>query len=328
MIWKACEKSISLDTPLVMGVLNITPDSFYDGGKFVDVENACAAAVKMQDEGADIIDIGGESSRPGAKAINANEELKRALPVIKKIAREINIPISIDTYKAEVASAAIEAGAVIVNDISAAADPDMLNLIKRTGAGIVLMHKHGKPETMQNEPLNEKNVLADVIDFLRAAVKKAVDFGIEKEQIVIDPGIGFGKTFAANEILIGNINRIADLAYPVLIGASRKKFIGEITGREADERLAGSIAAHIVAALNGAKIIRTHDVAETKDALKVAVRLAGQNGAGSRTGTSAQRRAELPLRDFDNPPPFGHTFPREYSGCATLKRRGECGQNG
>jgi len=189
-----------------------------------------------------------------------------------------------------------------------AADPDMLNLIKRTGAGIVLMHKHGKPETMQNEP--------------------PVDFGIEKEQIVIDPGIGFGKTFAANEILIGNINRIADLAYPVLIGASRKKFIGEITGREADERLAGSIAAHIVAALNGAKIIRTHDVAETKDALKVAVRLAGQNGAGSRTGTSAQRRAELPLRDFDNPPPFGHTFPREYSGCATLKRRGECGQNG
>jgi len=252
-----------------MGILNVTPDSFYDGGKYIDPDFACEKAVKMVEDGADIIDIGGESSRPGSKPVEAEEELQRVIPVIRKISSSINLPIAIDTYKAEVALEAICAGASIVNDISSFADPKMSVVAKEHNAGIVLMHKHGEPETMQELPLAKENVLENVIIFLKKATEAAISSGIKKERIVIDPGIGFGKTFAANEFLINNLDKLMVLGFPILIGASRKKFIGKIIGKEADDRLSGSLAAHIISYIRGARIFRTHDVKETRDALKV-----------------------------------------------------------
>ena len=270
MIWKIKNNSISFNEPIVMGVLNITPDSFYDGGKYLDSERACAAAEKMKNDGADIIDIGGESSRPGAKPISESEELERVIPVIKKIAGRVEISISIDTYKVDVAEKALNSGAVIINDISGCEDSKMADLVKKSDAGIVIMHKHGSPETMQDNPIDAKTVMTEVMDFLKKRTDQLIEFGIKKEQIVIDPGIGFGKTFSANEKLIAELKKITALDFPVLIGASRKKFIGEIIKKNPNERLAGSLAAHVIAYLNGAKIIRTHDVAETRDALNVA----------------------------------------------------------
>jgi len=270
MNWTIRNNIISLKCPIVMGILNVTPDSFYDGGKYVNSDSACEAAVKMEKDGANIIDIGGESSRPGSKPVSVKEELQRIIPVIRKIASVINSPLAIDTQKAEVAFEAINAGASIVNDISAMADPEMAGVVKSSKAGIVLMHKHGEPATMQIAPLDRENVLEDVIKYLKARTIDGVNSGITKEQIVIDPGIGFGKTYAANELLINHIDKLKVLGFPILIGASRKKFIGEITGRKTNERLAGSIAAHIISFFRGAMIFRTHDVKETTDALKVA----------------------------------------------------------
>ncbi len=270
MNWSIRDNSISLESPVVMGILNVTPDSFYDGGENINPDVACETAVQMKKNGADIIDVGGESSRPGAKPVSAEEELRRVIPVIEKLSSLINLPIAIDTYKADVAEKAINAGASIVNDISAISDPEMAFVVKKYSAGIILMHKHGDPETMQNNPLNKSDVLECVISFLESRVQQAINSGIKKEQIVIDPGIGFGKTFAANEFLINNIDKLKTLGCPILIGASRKKFIGEITDRMPNERLAGSIAANIISYLRGAIIFRTHDVKETTEALSVA----------------------------------------------------------
>ncbi len=270
MKWAIRDNFISLENPLVMGILNVTPDSFYDGGKNINPDTACEAAVQMAKDGAAIIDVGGESSRPGSKPIGVNEELKRVIPVIRKISSSIKLPIAIDTYKAEVAKEAIRAGASIVNDISAMADPDMFSVIKKSRAGIILMHKHGEPETMQNAPLDKSDVLKNVTRFLKERTDEAINYGIKNEQIVIDPGIGFGKTFAANEFLINNLDKLNVLGFPILIGASRKKFIGDLIGKKTDDRLAGSLAAHIISYLRGSKILRTHDVKETADALKVA----------------------------------------------------------
>jgi len=270
MNWIIRNNIIPLKTPLVMGILNITPDSFYDGGKYVHIDAACNAALQMEKNGANIIDIGGESSRPGSKPVSAQEELQRVIPVIRKISTIVKLPIAIDTQKADVALEAIKAGASIVNDISAMSDPAMASVVSKNRAGIILMHKHGEPETMQNKPLVKENVLKNVIDFLKTRTKYAISSGIKKEQIVIDPGIGFGKTYTANEFLINNIDRLKFLDLPILIGASRKRFIGEITGRKSEQRLSGSIAAHIISYLRGAIIFRTHDIKETVDALKVA----------------------------------------------------------
>jgi len=270
MSWIIRNNVISLKNPLVMGILNVTPDSFYDGGKYVNTDAACEAAAQMEIDGADMIDVGGESSRPGSKSISAEEALQRVIPVIEKISSSIKLPVAIDTKKAEVASHAIRAGASIINDISAMADPEMPAVIKKSGLHPFVMHKHGEPETMQNAPLDKENVLENVISFLRNRTKYAIDSGIKKEQIIIDPGIGFGKTYAANEFLINNINELKLLNFPILIGASRKRFIGEITGRKTGNRLAGSIAADIISYFRGAIIFRTHDVKETADALKVA----------------------------------------------------------
>ena len=270
MNWIIRNNIIPLETPLVMGILNVTPDSFYDGGKYVQTDAACNAAMQMEKDGANIIDIGGESSRPGSKPVSAKEELQRVIPAIRKITAAIKLPVAIDTQKAEVALEAIKAGASIVNDISAMSDPAMASVVSKNGAGIILMHKHGEPETMQNKPLVKENVLENVIDFLKSRVEYAISSGIKEEQIVIDPGIGFGKTYSANELLINNIDKLKSLGFPVLIGASRKRFIGEITGRKSEQRLAGSIAVHVISYLRGAIIFRTHDVKETVDALKVA----------------------------------------------------------
>jgi len=270
MKWAIRDNFISLENPLVMGILNVTPDSFYDGGKNINPDTACKTAVQMAKDGAAIIDVGGESSRPGSKPIEVNEELKRVIPVIRKISSSIKLPIAIDTYKAEVAKEAIRAGASIVNDISAMADPGMFSVVKESRVGVILMHMHGEPLTMQKAPLDKGDVLENVIGFLKKRTDEIINYGIKNEQIVIDPGIGFGKTFAANEFLINNLDKLNVLGFPILIGASRKKFIGDLIGRKTDERLAGSLAAHIISYLRGSKILRTHDVKETADALKVA----------------------------------------------------------
>jgi len=275
-IWYIHEKDIDLTQPVVMGILNVTPDSFSDGGKFYSEENALEHARKMIEDGAGIIDVGGESTRPGSKPVSTDEEISRIFPIIKKIASESSIPISIDTRKSEVARAALEAGASIVNDISALGDQEMAKVVRESSAGVVLMHIHGDPETMQENPLDEKIVLEEVKKGLQDRIEYALQSGIEKSRIVIDPGIGFGKTFKANEVLIKKLDKFLDLGFPILVGASRKRFLGEITGEPPEKRLAGSLAAHIIAYQNGASIIRTHDVKETKSALKVVVRCEGE----------------------------------------------------
>ncbi len=256
-----------------MGILNVTPDSFSDGGKFYTVENALEHAAIMIEQGADIIDIGGESTRPGAISITSSEEISRVVPIIKTLASKTSIPISIDTRKAVVAQMALRAGASIVNDISALGDSEMAKIVCEYKAGVVLMHIHGEPQTMQEKPLDGKIVLKKVKKYLKEKTDFAIKSGIKKSRIVIDPGIGFGKTFKANEVLLKNLKELSNLEFPILVGSSRKRFIGEITGNSPENRLAGSLAAHIIAYQNGALIIRTHDVKETKDALAVVEKL-------------------------------------------------------
>jgi len=267
--WNIKEKVIDFSNPVVMGILNVTPDSFSDGGKFYDEKNALEYAGKMIRQGADIIDVGGESTRPGANPVQFSEEISRIVPIIKKLASNFSVPISVDTRKAVVARAALDAGASIVNDISALGDSGMAKVVCQYNAGIVLMHIHGEPQTMQKNPLDEKNIIEKVKNHLQNRIDLAIQSGIKKNKIVIDPGIGFGKTFKANQVLLKNLEKLLDLKFPVLIGASRKKFIGEIIAEPSEKRGAGSIAAHIIAYQNGAAIIRTHDVKETKDALMV-----------------------------------------------------------
>ena len=269
-VWNIKGKVIELLHPVVMGILNVTPDSFSDGGKFYSEEKALEHAREMVGQGADIIDFGGESTRPGAKPVQPSEEISRIVPIIKKLSSDISVPISVDTRKAVVACAALDAGASIVNDISALGDPKMAKVVCEYNAGIVLMHIHGKPQTMQKNPLDEKVVVEKVKKELQNRIDFAIQSGIKKNKIVIDPGIGFGKTFKANEVLIKKLDEFLELGFPILIGASRKRFIGEITGQPSEKRLAGSIAVNVIAYQNGASIIRTHDVQETKDALIVA----------------------------------------------------------
>ena len=268
--WQIRNRLINLDSPVIMGILNVTPDSFYDGGKYSDIDIAFKKAREIVKSGADIIDIGGESSRPGAAQISDKEEINRVIPVIKKIKAYYDIPLSIDTRKAVVAQKALAEGVEIVNDISAMNDPEMKSVVKQFNAGFIIMHMKGEPATMQNSPMDEKNIIDDVSSFLKNKISDAVDSGIGKQQIVIDPGIGFGKTFKANELLINHLDKLKILGSPILIGASRKKFIGARTDSPANNRLAGSIAAHVIAYLRGAIVFRTHDVKETREALTLA----------------------------------------------------------
>ncbi|HDH99513.1 MAG TPA: dihydropteroate synthase [Firmicutes bacterium] len=253
-------RKLPLDRALIMGVLNVTPDSFSDGGLFLRTEDAVRRAEEMAQEGADIIDIGGESSRPGAEPVPLEEELRRVIPVVREVARRLSVPISIDTYKAEVARRALEEGASIVNDISALRfDPDMAEVVARRRAPVVLMHMKGTPRDMQRNPYYE-DVLGEVEGFLRERKEAAVGMGIPEENIILDPGIGFGKRVQDNLQLLKNLDRLVALGSPVLVGTSRKSFIGAVLDLPVEERLEGTLATLVLAVAKGAKILRVHDV--------------------------------------------------------------------
>jgi dihydropteroate synthase len=253
----------------VMGVLNVTPDSFSDGGRFLDPDAAVAHGKRLAAEGADLVDVGGESTRPGAEPVSEQEELRRVLPVIERIAETITIPISIDTTKSAVARAALAAGASFVNDVSAlSSDPAMAAAVAE-GADLCLMHMKGEPRTMQDDPRYD-DVVSEVKAFLEERLAFAIAAGIPEERIWLDPGIGFGKTLEHNLELLRRLGEIVAIGRPVLIGASRKRFLGAITGRPEADRLAGSLAAAVIAYERGASMLRVHDVAPTRDALLVA----------------------------------------------------------
>jgi dihydropteroate synthase len=250
-----------------MGVLNITPDSFSDGGKFYETDRAIEHGLQLAEQGADILDIGGESTRPGSSRISPDEELKRVIPVIQGIRRHSNIILSIDTYKAEVARQAIDMGAQIVNDISALRfDPEMTDVIHRKNASVILMHMKGRPETMQVDP-HYDDVVGEVNSFLKERAGYAGQAGIR--QILLDPGIGFGKRFDDNIELIRSLRKLTAIGFPLAIGLSRKAFIGTILNLPVDQRLEGTIAATVLAIVNGARLVRVHDVKEVRQAVSV-----------------------------------------------------------
>ncbi|MBS0289347.1 MAG: dihydropteroate synthase [Proteobacteria bacterium] len=252
----------------IMGVLNVTPDSFFDGGRYFSPTQAIQRALRLAEEGADIIDIGGESTRPGAKSISETEECDRVLPVIEALVKEITLPISIDTRHVSVMKAAVQAGVKIINDVSALSSPEAMDLVSRSSVIVCLMHMQGLPETMQILPTYE-NVVTHVYDFLKNRLELCQKAGILRENIWIDPGFGFGKNLAHNLSLLGNLSVFKQLGSPIVVGLSRKSMFGEILNKPADQRLFASIAGAVIAALQGSTIIRTHDVAPTKDALAV-----------------------------------------------------------
>lgn len=255
---------------LVMAVLNITPDSFSDGGMFLDPGAAVAQGELLVRDGADILDIGGESTRPGSHPVPPAEQIRRVLPVIAQLRDRTNVPISIDTRSAQVAEAAIEAGAHIVNDISALrCDEALADVVAQRRAGLVLMHMQGSPETMQTDP-HYDDVVADVRGFLAERAGFAMSAGIGRQQIVLDPGIGFGKRLDHNLRLMRHVDRLAELGFPVLVGPSRKRFIGELSGAPANERLPGTVAACLAVVARGAQIVRVHNPATVRQAIAVA----------------------------------------------------------
>ncbi len=270
------ERIIAFDRPLVMGIVNVTPDSFSDGGQFLQADHAVGHALKLIEEGADLIDIGGESSRPGAESVPIEDELQRVVPVVEQLRSQTEIPISVDTYKSEVAQAALAAGADIINDISALRmDPEMVRVLAQSGAPVILMHMLGTPATMQQSP-HYTNCVEEISAFFVQRIAFAVQHGIARERIIVDPGIGFGKRLEDNLDLLGALHRFTQFGLPLLVGASRKSFISRVTGAQTSptERLGGSIAAAVVARQRGANILRVHDVAATIEALKVAEAIA------------------------------------------------------
>ncbi len=268
---------------MVMGVLNVTPDSFSDGGCYVDSGLAMARAKEMVDEGADIIDIGGESTRPGAPAVPEAEERERVISLVGEIHATLEVMVSVDTSKPGVMRAAISAGAGMINDVRALRAPGAIDAVAASSAQVCLMHMQGEPRTMQDNP-RYSNVVAEVGDFLVARAEACVAAGIGRERIFFDPGFGFGKTLAHNLELMAGLDKLLELGFPLLVGVSRKSMFGALLEREVDERLAGSVAMAAIAAWSGASIIRAHDIAQTKDAVRVAAALRGarqktRNGA-------------------------------------------------
>lgn len=256
--------------PVVMGILNVTPDSFSDGGNYFDVSEAVDHGLQMQADGAAIIDIGPESSRPGSLPVGPDEQIKRAVPVIEELADKLKIPISIDTYLPEVAKAAIDAGASIINDISACSNPKIATLAAQKNVPIILMHMQGKPQDMQKSPTYD-DVVTEVLDFLLERARQCQMAGVQKEMIILDPGIGFGKTFQHNIELLKNLHKFVETGYRTLLGTSRKRFIGEITEKnQPSERVIGTLATTAHAHNKGVDIVRVHDVAENVEFLKVA----------------------------------------------------------
>jgi dihydropteroate synthase len=265
---------LGLDRPLVMGVVNVTPDSFYDGGRYASSAAAITHARRLAEEGADLLDVGGESSRPGSQAVPLEEELARVLPVLDGL-RDLEVPVSVDTTKPDVMRAAIAGGAAMINDITALAAPGAIDAVATSDAAVCLMHMQGEPRTMQADPVYA-DVVAEVREFLAARVAACVAAGIPRDRIVIDPGFGFGKTVEHNLTLLRSLGAIAALGVPVLAGWSRKSSLGRITGRALEERLAASLAAALIAVQHGARIVRVHDVAATRDVLAVLAAVQGK----------------------------------------------------
>ncbi len=254
----------------IMGILNLTPDSFYDGGKFISPSDAIGHAEKMAEDGANIIDIGAESSRPGSDPISSDEEIERLRPILPLLSENINIPISVDTYKSHVARWALDNGAAMINDISGFGfDPDMAKTVSKCKAPVVLMHTSGRPKTMQDNPQYE-SVIDDVIRYLKASINIGLDAGIGIDKFIVDPGIGFGKSVSHNLEILRELSRLKEIGRPILIGPSRKSFIGKILDLPPEERLEGTAAAVAIAIVNGANIIRVHDVKEMVRAAKIA----------------------------------------------------------
>ena len=275
MLLSCGRRTLDLSTPVVMGVLNVTPDSFSDGGRFLDPAEAVRQARRMAAEGAALIDVGGESTRPGAEPVEPGEELERVLPVIEAIVAELEVPVSVDTSKPEIMEAAFGAGAVMVNDVMALRAPGALEAVAASGAAVCLMHMQGQPRSMQAEP-RYRDVVQDVHQFLSERVAACEAAGMDRSRLVIDPGFGFGKTLEHNLALLSALEAFTREGLPVLAGLSRKSMIGQITGRPTAERLAGSVVLAALAVERGASIIRAHDVAATLDAVKIAAAVRGR----------------------------------------------------
>jgi len=273
---------LRLERPLLMGIVNVTPDSFFDGGRFCDPQRAVAHALRLVEEGADLLDIGAESTRPGALPVDEQEERRRLVPVVAAVAKAVSVPISVDTSKAEVAKAAIDAGAIMVNDVTALrGDSAMVGVVAQAGVALVLMHMQGTPDIMQHAPRYD-DVVGEVAQFLAERVRYAIDQGVARDRIVVDPGIGFGKTLGHNLDLLANLRVFAELGYPVLVGPSRKGFIGQLTDQSVEARGWGTAGVVALAVEQGANILRVHDVGPMKDVAKAAVAIARRISAGVR----------------------------------------------
>ena len=279
-------RPLALDRPRIMGIVNLTPDSFSDGGVLADVEAATGHALALAAQGADILDIGGESTRPGATAVSLEEELRRVIPVIEALRERTRLPISIDTSKPEVMRAAVAAGAGMINDVHALGRDGAMDAAAELGVPVCLMHMQGEPATMQDEPRYD-DVVAEVHGFFTQRLFACQMAGIDRKKIIVDPGFGFGKTLEHNLRLLRQLSRLVELGVPVLAGLSRKGMIGTITGREMDQRVVGSAVAALIAVQNGAGIVRVHDVAATRDALKMWEAVAAQPRLANRPASPA-----------------------------------------
>lgn len=275
--WRHSTGEIVLDRTRIMGVLNVTPDSFFDGGRYLDPHAAIRRGLEMADQGADILDVGGESTRPGSEGIDAAEEWRRIGDILRTLAPKVDVPICADTRKAEVAEKAVAAGAVIVNDVSGLRDPKMVQVVAKARAGVVIMHMLEEPKTMQAGPRYE-DVVQEVRNYLAGQAKGAMAAGVAPEAIAVDPGIGFGKTVDHNLALLRHLDVFAALGHPVVIGVSRKSFLAKLGGGEAGERLPASLAAAALAVVRGAHVVRAHDVPETIRAMRVVDALLGRPG--------------------------------------------------
>ena len=279
-------RKLLLDRARIMGIINVTPDSFSDGGLHATTEAAVALGLKLAEEGADILDVGGESTRPGADEVSLEEELRRVVPVIEQLARQTTLPISVDTSKPEVMRAAVAAGAGMVNDVHALRREGALDAAAALGVPVCLMHMQGEPRSMQADPHYE-DVVAEVHGFFTQRLFACEMAGISKKKLLIDPGFGFGKTLEHNLRLLRQLSRFTELGVPVLAGVSRKSMLGQVTGRPMEQRRAGSVAAALIAVQNGAAIVRVHEVAATLDALKIWNAVAAQPAAASKPGKPA-----------------------------------------
>ena len=285
MLLRCGRYTLDLSTPVVMGILNVTPDSFSDGGRFSNVDAALAHALRMIEAGAGIVDIGGESTRPGASAVDEAEEIRRVVPVVAELARRTSVPISVDTSKPAVIGAAIDAGASMINDVRALTEPGALDAVAASAAAVCLMHMQGEPRSMQHDP-KYVDVVTEVRDFLSDRMQACRASGIEAARIVLDPGIGFGKRLQHNLALLAMLPVLDALGRPILIGVSRKSMFRDLLDRPLEQRLAGGLAVTAASVLAGAKIMRAHDVAETVDAIKIAAALrAAGYSSGERHGS-------------------------------------------